>query len=289
MPSDLRPINASNLDDVIHVIKGSSSGFVFQFDLDFFSFLALSRFWNFSYEHSFLSYADNEPAGVLINCVNPAEHDAFSFYWGVLPQFRGGRIAMSLVDAYFRLLHQQGYSQTDADETVGSPSSVYKRLGYVSNESFTEIQTPQLAISPSGNEPEIRKIDLDELVVPGSSFPGFRHWVQRPNFFRNASKFLEILGAFKGQELRGYVVLTCWPGHVVICDFRFKTRQTGFALLRRIADLKYPPPYSASFVPVSGPAHQLLNELGFSGVKRFTSMTLQFSSSSSQFVRRAAT
>src|SRR4030095_10369642 len=100
MPSDLRTINAANLDDLIHVIKGSSSGFVFQFDLDFFNFLALSRFWNFSYEHSFLSYADNQPAGDLINCVNPAEHDAFSFYWGVLPQFRGRRIAMSIVDAY---------------------------------------------------------------------------------------------------------------------------------------------------------------------------------------------
>ena len=91
MPSDLRTIRTENLEDLLHVVRVSSAGFVFQLDVDLFKFLALSRFMNFSYEHSFLSYVDGQPAGVLLNAVEPTEHEAFSYYWGVLPesQLRG--------------------------------------------------------------------------------------------------------------------------------------------------------------------------------------------------------
>jgi GNAT superfamily N-acetyltransferase len=288
MPSDLRSIHTGNLEDLIHVLRGSSEGFVFQFDVDLYGFLALSRFWNFSYEHSFLAYAGGQPAGALLNSVDPSTREAFSFYWGVLPEFRGGRVAMSLVDAYFRLLRREGYSKTDADETTGSPSSVYRKLGYHRNEGFAEIQTRELHIASACEEFDIRPVDLDQLLPSWSDFPGFRHWVQRPNFLRNAARFIKILAAFKNEQLCGYVVLTCSSGHLVICDFRFKTRETGLAILRYIADSDYPPPYVVSFVPSPSPAYQLLDELGFAGVKRFTSMTLHLSSSSSQFVRRTA-
>jgi hypothetical protein len=193
---------------------------------------------------------------------------------------------MSLVDAYFSLLHRQGYTRTDADETIGSPAQIYKKMGYVRNEVFAEIQTAKLTVPPSVSKFAIRKLDLNGLLPALSAFPGFRYWAQRPNFLRHAVSSLEILGAFKNDELYAYTVQTLSPGHLAIFDFRFKTRDAGLSLLHHIAKLNYPPPYSASYVPFSSPTFQLLYDVGFAGPKRFNSLTLDFSTSSSQFVRR---
>jgi hypothetical protein len=294
MPADIRPIRTDNLEDLIHVLRGSSHGFIFQFDIDIYGFLALSRFWNFSYQHSFLSYVDGEPAGLVLNIVDPVEHEALTFYWGVLPQFRGrSRIALSLLDAYFSLLHRQGYARTDADEShgsgkiPGSPGQIHRKLGYVQNEVFTEIQTSKLRIPSANGKFAVRKLDLNELLPALSSFPGFRYWSQRPYFLRHLANSLEILGAFKNDELYAYTVLTLSSGRLTILDFRFKARDAGLSLLHRIAKSNYPPPYTASYVPISGTTFQLLDDVGFARTTRgFTSMTLDFSTTSSQFVRR---
>jgi GNAT superfamily N-acetyltransferase len=288
MPSDLTTIHPGNLDDLIHVMQRSSEGSVFQFDVDLFKFLALSRFWNFSYQHSFLSYVDGQPAGLILNAVEPALHEAYTFYWGVTPEFRGRRVGMSLFDAYLKLLREEGYTKTDGDETDGSPSSVYRRWGYTRNEDFTEMQTRKLRIPPGAEDVEIRSLDLNKLLSSWSVFEGFRHWVQRPNFLLNDRKFLQVLAAFNNDQLCGYTVFTCLPGHVVINDFRFKDDKTGLAILRRIADAGYPSPYIASFVPVASPAYRLLEEAGFVGVKHFTSTTLTFSGPGSDFGRGSA-
>jgi len=288
MPSDLRPIHAGNLEDLLHVIRGSSHGHIFQLDLDIFGFLALSRFWNFSYQHSFLNYVSGQPAGALLNCADPEEHQAYTFYWGVLPEFRRGRVAMSLIHA-FKLLRDQGYLTIEADETVESPSTIYKKLGYLPTQSFAELQTGKIDIASVNDQIELHEIDVDRLLADWPLFPGFRHWAQRPNFMRNSVKFVEFLAAFTNETMSGYIVVTRLSGHSVISDLRFQNREAGLALLRRISGADFPPPYSASFVPVPSSAYQLLIDVGFVSVKRFTSVTLEFSSSSSQFLRRSTT
>src|ERR1700749_1734937 len=94
-----RRIDLENLPDAIHLMNESSRGMSFEYQLDTFSFLSLSRYWNFSYEHSRIGYVEGEPAVLILNCVDPSAQEAFTFYWGALPKFRSRRISLPLFDA----------------------------------------------------------------------------------------------------------------------------------------------------------------------------------------------
>jgi len=99
MSEELRPIGLHNLHDVIRLLNESSRGMSLACNLDFFSFLALARYWNFSYKHSLLGYIDGEAAVLILNCTDRAANDAYTFYWGTLPKFRRRRPSLPLFDA----------------------------------------------------------------------------------------------------------------------------------------------------------------------------------------------
>ena len=74
----------------------SSAGKMFAFHLDVMQFLMLARFWNFSYAHSYLAYVNDQPAGILLNSVNPPSKELYTFYWGVVPAHRNRGPAAAL-------------------------------------------------------------------------------------------------------------------------------------------------------------------------------------------------
>ncbi len=285
MSVEIQRIHPGNLQDVVEVVNRSSSGHVFQYNLDVFGFMALSRFWNLSYEHSFLCYVANRPAGVMLNAVDPAEREAFSLYWGVLPDFRGGRVAMSLMHAYFSLLQRQGYLRTSADTAHGSPSPIYEKLGARSRHVFAEVESEMLALPEDQGEYDVREPDSQQLLSILSSFPGPRHWAQGPNFYSNSVRSLSPLAAFKDGRVEGYLVRTFSSGCLSVLDFRFASESAGHMLLRSAFNPNVPPPYRVSFVTVPSREYDLLCDAGFSGDKLATFITLDFSSTASKFVR----
>lgn len=280
MSLDLRPVTPENLESVVDLINGSSRGLNFQFELNVFKFLTLSRFWNFSYSHSYVGYLGGEPAGVLLNVADAPEREAFSFYWGVLPKFRNRRLSMALVDAYFDQLRREGYHRTHADVTSQSPLGIYEKLGYKKNQELIELKAQKPSVEAGNNEFQICFLEPRELLSQWTSFhAGFSYWTRRPSFIRNAAPFLEIVGAYQQDRLQAYAVITCWPGHTSIVDLQFSVpaKSAAHQLIHSLLRNQYPLPFVVSFVPSASPVHAMLGECGFTLAQRFTSMTLEFS------------
>jgi len=75
----IKPIGPNDLTETARLVNESSRGHSFEFDLDLAKFLGLSSYWNFSYYHSSIAYANGVGAGVLLNTVEPQVRSATRF------------------------------------------------------------------------------------------------------------------------------------------------------------------------------------------------------------------
>ena len=107
MCAEIRNMSFENLHDAVYLVKESSRGMSLEYDLDTVGFLTLSRFWNFCYDQSLLVYVNHEPAGIAIHCTDPARHEAYTYYWGVLPKFRSLRLSLQLAETCARKLRER--------------------------------------------------------------------------------------------------------------------------------------------------------------------------------------
>jgi hypothetical protein len=268
MPADIRPIGLENLEDVVRVMNGSSRGHVFEFGLDVGRFLSISWFWNFSYRHSRIGYAGTEAAGVLLNSVDPDAHDAYSFYWGVLPEHRHRRLSMELAFRYFDQLRAEGFTHTEADASAEAPLRIYEKLGYQPIHESIDLVCERPDVRPQPHC-EIRVMDSPELIAQWDSLrSGPVHWPHRATFLRQIERFAQILGAFQNGQMAGYAVVTGWNGSCTMIDFRFLDEAAGLALLEHLPRTPYPPPFICSNVTPRSPEHVLLHRLGFQGKHR---------------------
>src|SRR4051794_27055368 len=128
MPSSVRPIGLADIPAVASIMNDSSRGHGFEFRVQPIDFLFLSSLWQFSYRHSYLGLIDSEPVGVVLNCLDAASREAYSFYWGVVPSRRGRPVSMALVHKYLDQLRQEGYLRTHLDASLSSPLAIYERL-----------------------------------------------------------------------------------------------------------------------------------------------------------------
>jgi hypothetical protein len=272
MGTELKTIGAADLPAVVAILNQSSADYSFQFHLDLVGYLNLSRFWNFSYEFSYLAWAGPQPAGVLLNCVDAATGEAYTFYWGVLPEFQKRRLSIELARAYLAEMKHRGFSRTYATSSVDSPLSIYNKLGYRLHHSVIELRAN---VIPAGPSSEIVKLDVTALLRELPLFPvALRPWVRRPGFLQSAAPFLEIIGARQGERLDAWMALTRWTGEtsIVAFDFQPDAEDAAQCLISHLAT--YPAPFSATHIVNGSRAEALLRGRGFVSATERVSIVL---------------
>jgi hypothetical protein len=274
MNYSLRRISPADIPDVANIMNESSRGHMFQFRLDPMQYLFWSNFWQFSYDHSYIGFVDSQPAGVVLNCIDRAGNESYSFYWGVVPECRGRRLSMALVHKYLGQVRQEGYQRAHLDCTFSSPTPIYRRLGFLPTMDVVQLETTQPVLEPVPVR-DVREVALEDILSDPNRRTHPIHWTRRPHFLRNSARYLHSIACFGEKGMEAYAVVTCRSGHTQVLDLQcHQSAEAGRAILGYLLDRQYPPPFIFSFVPMETPAYNLLVECGFHATKSFTSMTL---------------
>jgi len=263
MLPDVRPLTLENIPDAIRVMNESSRDTSARFSLNFAQFMLLSRYWNFSYEHSLIRYVDGEPAAVMLVSTDSEARDGYVFYWGADPKFRSQRLALHLVDASCERLRDDGYRILYGITLPERDVRRYRFIQFHGQYALVDLEaaSPHLPAAESGYS--VRQIDIDTLAQLAFLGGESLHWTQRVGFLRNAVPFAEFAGAFEGNVLRAYMVVE--PGNkTVVADLRSPHGciAAGRQLLRLLLQ-RHKPPFSATHVYPGGYCHTLLTGAGF--------------------------
>jgi hypothetical protein len=273
MTEDLRPITTKNLSDAIRLLNESSRDTSLQYNVDFFGFLAIRQFWNFSLGYSLIRYIDGLPAAIAINCADPQTHEAYNFYWGALPQFRSPKISIRLFDAFCQTLHDDGYTMLYGTAIPDRPVSRYRFIHAYPLHPLVDMKSDCSGLPAADPAFSIRKIDVSTLSqVPSLATEPF-HWSQRPSFLANIHFYVDLLGAFAGNDLKAYAVVPAKPKETTLFDLRSPAacRPAGYELLRYVAQ-NYPSPVLAQHVLEGSFAERLLADAGFVVLRRYSSL-----------------
>jgi hypothetical protein len=270
---ELRPINLHNVRDAVHLMNESSRGMSFEYNLDMFSFLSLARYWNFSYDHSLLRYVDGEPAALILNCIDPEVHDAFTFYWGTAAKFRSRKFSLGLFDASCKRLLDSGYVLLHGDAVPDRPARRYRFVKAESPLQIMQLQAQRPNLPSPDSRFQVRLIDPRMLAPLASESDQPRHWCHRHSFLKNAAFFLHLVGAFAGDELQAYVAVYPQTTNTALLDLvsSDSSLAAGYELLRWLLVQDYRPPFIATYVFEQSYAYRLLTAAGFQ-VKRHLSM-----------------
>ena len=271
----IKRTSTQDIDGIVAVINESSHGFSFQFRVDRTTFLALSRFWNFSYQHSYIGYHDSQAGGVIINSVDHGAREGYSFYWGVLPQFRRGGLGLALYNAYLDQAAGEGFASTYGDTSLDSPHSIFRRLGYETQQELVQMRgsVPSSYFSQQdSNEPPVRGIHPEEFFEALGRSQSSRHcWMQRPRALRKAAPFLRFVKS--GNTYAAYLPYP--QGSMVMdCIWDHPAERPVLALLSHIATHSGGGLCQFFAVPVRSALHGLLTELGFTVTNRSEAMVL---------------
>ena len=275
MPSDLRTINLQNLPDVIHIMNESSRGMSFEWNLDLFSFLAFLRYWDFSYEHSLIGYVEGEPAALIINCIDPAAHEAYTVYWGALPKFRTQRISILLFNESCKKLRDDGYFLLHGSSVPDRPVRRYRFIQASPQLSIVDMNADAPVLPDPDPTIEVRAIDVNDLanfsLAPGESL----HWCQRLPFLRNIAPYQQLLGAFRENVLQAYAVSLPKARDTTISDLRSTgdDPSPGYELLRWLLTNSYRPPFTALYVFEQSYAYRILTSAGCSPTRQFATLS----------------
>lgn len=272
MSADFRTISLQNIPDAIRLMNESSRDTSLSYRLDFFGFLSLARYWDFSYQYSLMCYVDDEPAALMINSTDLQTQDAYTFYWGALPKFRRGKTSLTLFEAGCKKLRDDGYTMLYAVSVPDRPVSRYRFIHLQPQWGLIDMQTPSPSLPAAHPGIEVR--DIDAGALSQVSFPPSEalHWCQRHTFLRSAAPFLQFLGAFAGKGLEAYAVVLAQASNTTLLDLRSAESgfEPGYELLRRLVTQNYRPPFSATYVFEGSYAHRLLTTAGFSVTRQFS-------------------
>lgn len=259
--TELKAIRLADLPAVVKIMNESSADHSFAFHLDFAGYLSLSRFWNFSYDSSYLACAGSRPAGVLLNCVDRRGAEALSYYWGVLPEFRNGTLSMRLGYSYLGEMKRRGIRKTYGVASLDSPLAIYRKLGYREHQRLVELRTDT---TPPGNGDGVTHLDIAAIFDFQQRCQVWeRPWVARASFLESAAPFLEITGIRHSEHLVAWMAVTRVTGETSIVALEFEP-QAEWAAQRLLAHLaKYPAPLCATHVVTGSLADRLLRGNGF--------------------------
>jgi hypothetical protein len=273
MCAEFRSITLENMPHAVYLMRECSRGMSLEYDLDTVGFLTLARFWNFCYEQSLITYIDNEPAALAIHCTDPGIHEAYTYYWGVLPKFRNLRISLQLAEACARKLRAGGYATVLGDTVPDRPVRRWRFVHFYPQDSLLDMQAQEVQLPPVDASFRVRETALD--TVSQIAFPPHDrvHWCQRRSFLGHAASFLKFVGSFKDHVLAAYAVLVSKPSETMIWDLRCpeSSLSAGYELLRWIAD-NCPPPFNACYAFDGSYSHRVLANCGFSVKRTFYSV-----------------
>lgn len=181
MPCELRPIGVQNLNDVVRLINVSSSHDApLRFNLDLMGFLAISRLWQISYAHSYLAYIDGQAAGVILNTVDSAQREAYSFYSGILPEFRKQGVFRELMLTYLNQVRREAYLKTYADTLSPIILAFCRGLGYEVIRELVDMESDSTPIDVRSDMYDVLSLSTEQLFSDWmESEPPFRSWKTR--------------------------------------------------------------------------------------------------------------
>jgi hypothetical protein len=283
----IRLIQTTDIANVVALINESSLGLSFELRLDRTKFLALSSFWNFSYRHSYIAFMAQEPAGVVINSVDLEGRESYSYYWGVMPRFRGTGLGLNLAKAYLSQVAREGFSATYAEASSDSPNAIYQRLGFNIAQFAVEMECPNFGLEDKQqlSEYTVRHMELNEFLQEST---GLRKeplcWIQRPNALRNAARFLRFASC--GSASAAY---QAGSEETVVIDFQFDPADTPAAqtLITYLASKAFPRPCKISSIRTDSPLHTLLLKCRFIPTRRATCLTLDLDRWRARALKRA--
>jgi hypothetical protein len=279
MPCDLRPISFQNLDDVVRLINLSSCDAPMQFDLDFMGFLAISRLWQISYAHSWLAYTEGKAVGVILNTVDPTQREAYSFYSGILPEFRKRGIFREMMLTYLNQIRREEYLRTYADTMSPIILTFCRGLGYEVIRELVDVESRAPQPLKFTNEMyEVRSLSTEQLFTEWSEpEPPFRSWKTRRRFMLAAESLLQVLAAYHDGSPQAYAIAGRWPGQTAILDLQYKpqSRSAGHALLASLERNGYAAPFCAYDISPGSAVHGLLSQSGFQTVRRTQGLMLR--------------
>jgi hypothetical protein len=270
---EICPINLQNVRDAVYLMNESSRGMSFEYNLDMFAFLSLARYWNFSYEHSLLRYVDGEPAALILNCIDLAAHDAFTFYWGAVPKFRSRKVSLSLFDVSCKHLLDSGFGTLHGDAVPDRAVRRYRFVKAQPRQKIFQLQAQRPNLPPTDPSIEVRPIAPEMITQVSGHANESQHWCQRHSFLCSAASFLHFVGAFAGDKLQAYAAVYPQTTNTALLDLVSSDSSLtgGYELLRWLLVQDYRPPFIATYVFEPSYAYRLLTTSGFQ-VKRHLSM-----------------
>jgi len=273
MSEDLRTLTTQNIWDAIDLLNRSSRDSSLRYDLDIFGFGRLSRYWNISHDYSLIRYVGGKPAALILNCVEPEARHAYTFYWGVLPEFRSGKIAISLVETACRKLHESGYVMHYAVAVPDRPARRYRFVKFQPERELVDMEAQSLTLPPPDPRYTARELDARELPRVSHLPDQPLHWCQRSTFLERATPYLKLVGAFDGELLQSYAVLVRHAGNSTLSDIRILDSCSSAAaeLLRWITQQdSYRPPLTVNYVPENSETYALLTAGGLTIKRRYS-------------------
>ena len=271
--SELVKISADNFDDVVRIVNESSRGMLIEYNLDIFSYLALSQYWHFSYDYSLIRFVDGEAAAVIIACTEPERQDGFIYYWGALPKFWRHSVALPLFETCCERLYRDGYRTLYGIAAPDRPARRYRFVKSHPQHTLLDLQTSAVQLPARDLRFEVRPLPIDEVhSLTASSEPV--HWCQRPAFLRHAARFLQCFGAFDASGLQAYAIVLPQSDCTNLVDVRSQNGSlpAGYELLRWFTDHDFQQPMRAATIIESTYADRLLTDAGFIPRKRFTTL-----------------
>lgn len=283
MSDDLRPISIQTIPDAIRIMNGSSDGTSLEYHLDFFSFLSLQGYWNFSSTHSLIRYVDGEAAAIILACTDSESREAYILYWGTIPKFRTRRIAQSLFEACCDKLSEAGFVMLYGVSVPDRPVRRYRFIQAAPQFDLFDMEARSVSLPIADTPFEVQTVDvatISRFVIPdGERF----HWSQRPAFLHHAGSRMQLFGAFERGTLKAYaVVLPGASNRAELVDLRSSTADLapGHELLRHIYTKTYSPPFTATHVFDQSYCQRLLSNAGFAVSRRFSMLVRNLSATS---------
>ncbi|HEX3821592.1 MAG TPA: hypothetical protein VHW45_14755 [Candidatus Sulfotelmatobacter sp.] len=270
----LRTLSLDTIPDAIHLMNESSRGMSIEFHLDFLSFLVFKGYWNISSTHSFIQYAGGNPAAIILTSVDEIAREAYTVYWGSIPQFRTRQIAIALFETCCNALLADGYETLYGCSVPDRPVQRYRFIKASPQFQLFDLAANNLTLPSPDPAIQIRADSVSSaLQLPIPSGARFE-WTQRPNFLRHAASQLKFLGAYCDGSLKAYAVVRTDPtGCTALHDLRCPEGglAPGLELLRH-ALAATSPPFTATNVADQSYSQRVLTEAGFTISRQFSSL-----------------
>lgn len=248
MGLEIKPIEEYPLEKVAYIVNLSHRNYPQPFFVSTEGLKDLIYFLNISPAFSFLGIRDKEPVGVVLNCINEAEKGiVYTFFWGVVPQYRSFRrcevpVALELAKENIRFFQKAGFPNlrcTVLEKNRIAVNSLFK-LNFRKVRRLFCLRMEEMRIERMSNQFEITECSLEKVIGLSGEF----HKVQ-PSWEREIPQLKKLglknpqsfVATFNGDIL-GFIIFSHQGSKCIIEDLRLvdgdKQKSVGRSLLNHM-------------------------------------------------------